>query len=82
MSTTSGNSDIRPQDWSVTVAIDPHYIRTIDRYVDDLARKNAVMVHTRATPALLRELAVLSKTVMNLAEAALNGHEHSEIIAR
>lgn len=51
--------------------IDPHYIRTIARYVDELASKNALMVHTGATPALLREAAILSKTVTNLAEAAL-----------
>jgi hypothetical protein len=51
--------------------IDPHYPRTICRYVDELARKNALMLHTGATSALLREVAVLSLTVKNLADAAL-----------
>jgi hypothetical protein len=51
--------------------IDPHYSRTICRYVDELARKNALMLHTGATPALLREVRVLSKTITNLADAAL-----------
>lgn len=51
--------------------IDPHYPRTICRYVDELARKNALMLHTGATPALLREVAVLSLTIKKLADAAL-----------
>jgi hypothetical protein len=51
--------------------IDPHYIRTICRYVDELARKNELMVHTGATLALLREVGVLSMTIKNLADAAL-----------
>jgi hypothetical protein len=51
--------------------MDPHYTRTICRYVDELARKNALMLHTGATPALLGEVAVLSMTIKNLAEAAL-----------
>lgn len=51
--------------------IDPHYPKTIGRYVDELARKNALMLHTGATPALLREVTVLSKTITNLADAAL-----------
>jgi hypothetical protein len=51
--------------------IDPHYTRTICRYVDELARKSALMLHTGATPALLRETADLSLTIKNLAEAAL-----------
>jgi hypothetical protein len=52
--------------------IDRHYIKTIARYVDELASKNALMVHTEATPALMRKLVMLSKTVTNLAEAALS----------
>ena len=51
--------------------IDPHYTRTICRYVDELARKNDLMVHTGATPVLLREVGVLSLTIKNLADAAL-----------
>jgi hypothetical protein len=51
--------------------IDPHYPRTICRFVDDLARKNELMVHTGATLALLREVRVLSLTIKNLADAAL-----------
>lgn len=51
--------------------IDAHYIRTIDRYVNELARKNALIVHTGATPKLLREVSVLSKTIRNVAEQAL-----------
>lgn len=51
--------------------IDPHYSRTICRYVDELARKNDLMLYTGATPALLREVAVLSITIKNLADAAL-----------
>ena len=51
--------------------IDPHYPRIICRYVDELARKNALMLHTGATLALLREVAILSKTITNLADAAL-----------
>jgi hypothetical protein len=51
--------------------IDPHYPRTICRYVDELARKNALMLHTGATPGLLREVAALSLTIRNLADAAL-----------
>ncbi|MGH8591825.1 MAG: hypothetical protein ACREXX_21670 [Gammaproteobacteria bacterium] len=31
--------------------IDRHYVTTIQRYVDDLARKTALMVHTGADPA-------------------------------
>ena len=55
--------------------IDPHYPRTISRYVDDLARKNDLMVFTGATPALMREVAVLSLTIKNLADAALKDTE-------
>jgi hypothetical protein len=51
--------------------IDPHYPRTICRYVDDLARKNELMVHTGATSALLREIGVLAITIKNLADVAL-----------
>jgi hypothetical protein len=51
--------------------IDPHYPRTICRYVDELARKNELMVHTGATLALLREIGVLSLTIRNLADTAL-----------
>ncbi|MGH8562717.1 MAG: hypothetical protein ACREXW_01000 [Gammaproteobacteria bacterium] len=51
--------------------IDRHHVITIDRYVDDLSRKAALMVHTEATPSLLRDIAVLSKTVANLAEVSL-----------
>lgn len=51
--------------------IDPHYPRTICRYVDELARKNALMLHTGATPALMREVGVLSLTIKKLADAAL-----------
>lgn len=57
--------------------IDPHYPRTICRYVDELARKNELMVHTGATPALLREVAVLSLTITNLANAALADTEEA-----
>jgi hypothetical protein len=52
--------------------IDRHYVTTIDRYVEDLARKSALIVHTGATRQLMNEVAVLSKTVMNLAEASLD----------
>lgn len=55
--------------------IDPHYTRTICRYVDDLARKNDLMVHTGATPALLRQVGVLSMTIKNLADTALTDTE-------
>jgi hypothetical protein len=51
--------------------IDPHYPRTICRYVDDLARKNELMVHTGATSALMREIGVLAITIKNLADVAL-----------
>ena len=51
--------------------IDPHYSRTICRYVDELVRKNDLMLCTRATPALMREVSVLSLTIKNLADAAL-----------
>ena len=51
--------------------IEPHYPRTICRYVDELARKNALMLHTGATVALMREIAVLSLTIKKLADAAL-----------
>ena len=51
--------------------IDPHYSRTICRFVDELARKNALMLHTGATVALMREVGVLSATIKNLADAAL-----------
>jgi transposase len=50
--------------------IEHHYIRTICRYVDELARKNDLMVHTGATPELLREIGVLSLTIKNLADVA------------
>ena len=52
--------------------IDPHYGKTIDRYVDDLGRKSSLIVHTGATPHLMREVAALAKAVTTLAEAALN----------
>lgn len=51
--------------------IDHHYIRTIDRFADDLARKVTLMVHTGATLPLLREIAALAKTIDNLAEVSL-----------
>jgi hypothetical protein len=51
--------------------IDPHYSRTICRYVDELARKNELIVHTGATPKLMQEVAVLAITIKNLADAAL-----------
>jgi hypothetical protein len=51
--------------------IDPHYSRTICRYVDELARKNALMLHTGATPKLMHEVAVLSITIKKLADAAI-----------
>jgi hypothetical protein len=56
--------------------IDPHYIRTIDRYVDELARKNALIVHTGATPTLLREMATAAKTIGSLIEQAVMDHRH------
>ncbi|MGH8590849.1 MAG: hypothetical protein ACREXX_16440 [Gammaproteobacteria bacterium] len=52
--------------------IDRHYVTTIQRYVDELARKTALIVHTGPTLPLMREVAVLSKTVTNLARAGLD----------
>lgn len=52
--------------------IDRHYVTTIYRYVDDLARKSELIVHTGVTPQLMREVAILSKTVNRLAEAGLD----------
>lgn len=52
--------------------IDRHYIRTINRYVDALASKTALIVHTGATRQLLSEVASLAKTVSKLAEASLD----------
>lgn len=60
--------------------MDPHYTRTICRYVDDLVRKNDLMLHTGATPQLMGEIKVLSKTVMNLAEAALGDTIEADIL--
>jgi hypothetical protein len=52
--------------------IDRHYVTTISRYVDALASKTALILHTGATPQLVREVATLSRTVTNLAEASLD----------
>lgn len=52
--------------------IDRHYVTTAARYVDELARKTALIVHTGATPQLVREVAVLARTVSHLAEASLD----------
>ncbi|MGH8566552.1 MAG: hypothetical protein ACREXU_00675 [Gammaproteobacteria bacterium] len=55
-----------------------HYVKTIHRYVDELARKTALIVHTGATLPLLREVAALSKTVNNLAEVSLQEGQGNE----
>lgn len=52
--------------------IDRHYVITIDRFVEDLGRKISLGVYTGATPELMREVAMLSKTVTRLAEASLD----------
>jgi adenylosuccinate lyase len=55
--------------------IDRHYVTTLARYVDELASKSARIVHTGATPQLVREVAVLARTVSHLAEVSLEDAE-------
>jgi hypothetical protein len=57
--------------------IDRHYAITINRYVDDLARKSALILHAGATRQLMREVASLSKAVAHLAN-----HKESQAMSR
>jgi hypothetical protein len=52
--------------------IDHHYVTTIQRYVDALMSKTALIAHTGATRQLMLEVATISKTVSNLANASLD----------
>lgn len=57
---------------------DRHYVITINRYVDDLARKSALILHAGATRQLMREVASLSKAVTHLAAACLDDEPQGE----
>lgn len=59
--------------------IDRHYVTTIDRHACDLASKTALMVHSGVSVALMREVAVLAKTIANVAEVSLEEDEEGAV---